>query len=161
TEERDLRLAGDGAGAIEVLPALEREQCLLGEIVVCAGDVRRIEVSELGEAELDAAHHVRVVVLARLGPPGPGTHAEPGSGDVAAFGRECRMLLVAERGQRRRDLPDPRALRLRRPGAERGAREAREPRPPVRTKRPETRALGKSGADALSPLELRRPLREL
>ena len=48
-EERDLRLAGHRARAVEVLPPLEGEQRLLGEVVVLGADVPPVEVAECGE----------------------------------------------------------------------------------------------------------------
>jgi hypothetical protein len=45
-EQRDLRLARHRPRPIQPLPALEREECLLGEVVRRPGDVGAVEVAE-------------------------------------------------------------------------------------------------------------------
>ena len=47
-EERQLRLTRDRTRPVEVLPALECEERLLGEVVGLVGDIAAVEVSERG-----------------------------------------------------------------------------------------------------------------
>ena len=160
-EQRELRLTGEGSRAVEILPALEREQGLVGEVVVRGAHVGAVEIPERGEPQLDAATRVQVVVLTALAAPRSGPDAETEHGREAPLGRHHCVLLLTVRRERGRDLPEAHPLRLRGARAQRRAGKAGEPGLGVGAERAEPRTLGKRGSDPCASLDPGRPLREL
>ena len=148
-------------GSTQVVPALECEERLLGEVVDRPRDGRAVEVPEPPEPELDPADRVRVGLLTAHCLPLARPHADAEHGREPPFGCDRGPLLRAETRERGRDLEQARLDRPGGGGSERGARDAHEPGVAVGAKRAEARARPEGGAQPLVALELRRSLEEL